>query len=661
MVNSESIEKEMTVSRIVLVADDNMTIQRMAAEMLAEQGLEVVTVANGVAAIKKLAILKPAMVLADVDMPGRDGYEVCDFVKKSAELCDVPVILAFSDADPFDQERVTAVRADGVVKKPFNGPELLARVEEFIGKTVTDQQPSSESGLAAGADDPKSPEQAHAPAEFTFADKPAPAASFAGIPEGAGLFEPELAPTETLAAVLSEQGPAIPAPGAEESPSTFTVNASAEIAGPCGELAESSATAAIGAQEAALELSPIEMQALPQTPAAESAPEITSREINAENPMGAGVLSSPAEDAASRLGDWKLGEIPPSGHRDAGMNGPILAALPDLTAALHFPVPAEEIERETVSTPQDPEVDHTPTWVGAEVQDTKSAVEAAAEKLEASLQPEPAVSSNLLVETPSGKTEEEEYWVDSPAAPDEPPSDFVPHAAAAPVGRDLASELPSDVAYGEVASAPAQEPPVEKTEEDRPRDLPASVSEVEAVEHAGAEGEIEPPSASASDAATSPAAEEEQAGSFTASSGVSVRSTEEAAPVKPDSSPSWEAPSEAALNEAFLEASLSSTGLVHARVPWDAAEQWREPPAALDDVQNPFEAHRAPAPAEPQKTEPAGLEAAPPLTIDRTLVELIVQRVVVRMSPSVLSPEMIEHLVEKLTGECLEELQPDRL
>ncbi|MGH7867972.1 MAG: response regulator, partial [Candidatus Dormibacteraceae bacterium] len=176
------------MSRIVLVADDSMTIQRMATEMLMEQGLEVVTVANGVAAIKKLATVRPVMILADVDMPGRDGYEVCDFVKRSAELSNVPVILAFSDADPFDQERVTAVRADAVVKKPFNRADLFARVEEFIGKEVIEPPIGAESSPTARAREPRTQEQFHTSAEFSFSERPAPYTHFAGIPEGAGLF-----------------------------------------------------------------------------------------------------------------------------------------------------------------------------------------------------------------------------------------------------------------------------------------------------------------------------------------------------------------------------------------------------------------------------------------------------------------------------------------
>ncbi|MGH9772262.1 MAG: response regulator [Candidatus Acidiferrales bacterium] len=116
----------------ILIADDNLTVQRVASDMLSRDGLVVVTVANGVAAIKKIAALKPLVVLADVDMPGKDGYEVCEFVKAQPDLVHVRVLLAVSDADPYDQERGEQVGPDGVIKKPFDAAELSLLVAKSI-------------------------------------------------------------------------------------------------------------------------------------------------------------------------------------------------------------------------------------------------------------------------------------------------------------------------------------------------------------------------------------------------------------------------------------------------------------------------------------------------------------------------------------------------
>jgi len=120
------------VARTVLVADDSPTHQRRATGILTGEGLEVVTVSNGVAAIKKLAALKPSLILADVSMPGRDGYEVCEHVKNSPDLVHVPVLLIFSDQEPFDEGRAQRVRADGRIKKPFEQDDLVATVTRYL-------------------------------------------------------------------------------------------------------------------------------------------------------------------------------------------------------------------------------------------------------------------------------------------------------------------------------------------------------------------------------------------------------------------------------------------------------------------------------------------------------------------------------------------------
>ena len=122
------------MARTVLVADDSPTHQRKANGILTGEGLQVVTVSNGVAAIKKLPTVKPMLVLADVSMPGKDGYEVCEFVKNSPDLAHVPVLLIISDMEPYDEERAARVRADGTIKKPFTQEELVSAVTKMLAQ-----------------------------------------------------------------------------------------------------------------------------------------------------------------------------------------------------------------------------------------------------------------------------------------------------------------------------------------------------------------------------------------------------------------------------------------------------------------------------------------------------------------------------------------------
>jgi CheY-like chemotaxis protein len=134
------------VARLILVADDSPIIQRKVQRILQDEGFEAETVSNGVAAVKKLSTLQPVLVLADVSLPGKDGYEVCEFVKTSPDLLHVPVLLVGSDLEPYDEQRGARVRADGILKKPFTHQELIVMVTKFTGASEAPASPPASAG-----------------------------------------------------------------------------------------------------------------------------------------------------------------------------------------------------------------------------------------------------------------------------------------------------------------------------------------------------------------------------------------------------------------------------------------------------------------------------------------------------------------------------------
>jgi CheY-like chemotaxis protein len=109
----------------ILVADDNSNIQKMVGLALKDQGIDVVAVGNGEAAVRKISDIRPDLVLADVFMPVRNGYEVCQYVKSDPSLAHIPVILLVGAFDPLDEQEAQRVGADGVLKKPFVPPDPL--------------------------------------------------------------------------------------------------------------------------------------------------------------------------------------------------------------------------------------------------------------------------------------------------------------------------------------------------------------------------------------------------------------------------------------------------------------------------------------------------------------------------------------------------------
>lgn len=119
----------------ILVADDNTNIQKMVSLALEERGIHVVSVGNGEAAVRRIPDVDPDLVLADIFMPVRNGYEVCEFVKKDDRFAHVPVILLVGAFDPLDEKEARRVGADGVLKKPFVPPDpLIAMVTSALEK-----------------------------------------------------------------------------------------------------------------------------------------------------------------------------------------------------------------------------------------------------------------------------------------------------------------------------------------------------------------------------------------------------------------------------------------------------------------------------------------------------------------------------------------------
>jgi len=126
----------------ILVADDNSNIQKMVSLVFEEKGIRVVAVGNGEAACRKMSEVRPDIVLADIFMPVRSGYEVCEFVKQDSQFSGIPVILLVGAFDPLDEKEAKRVGADGVLKKPFVPPDpLIAMVTSLLPKIAPSAEP----------------------------------------------------------------------------------------------------------------------------------------------------------------------------------------------------------------------------------------------------------------------------------------------------------------------------------------------------------------------------------------------------------------------------------------------------------------------------------------------------------------------------------------
>jgi CheY-like chemotaxis protein len=116
----------------LLLADDSVTIQRVIELTFADENVQVVAVGDGKQAIDRVQSDPPDIVLADVGMPERDGYQVAEFIKGDPRLAHIPVLLLTGAFEPVDDVRARAIGCEGVLVKPFEPQMVISKVRELL-------------------------------------------------------------------------------------------------------------------------------------------------------------------------------------------------------------------------------------------------------------------------------------------------------------------------------------------------------------------------------------------------------------------------------------------------------------------------------------------------------------------------------------------------
>jgi len=143
------------MSRKILLADDSVTIQKVVSITLAHEDIDLTIVDNGAEAFAKAQQLKPDIILLDVVMPDKDGYQVCEQIKQIPGLSHIPIILLTGTFEPFDEEKAEQVGANDYIKKPFESHALINKIKEmsFRGAgahTASPTQPERDEPVDSG-------------------------------------------------------------------------------------------------------------------------------------------------------------------------------------------------------------------------------------------------------------------------------------------------------------------------------------------------------------------------------------------------------------------------------------------------------------------------------------------------------------------------------
>jgi CheY-like chemotaxis protein/predicted regulator of Ras-like GTPase activity (Roadblock/LC7/MglB family) len=116
----------------ILVVDDSLSVRKVVERALLGRQMEVVCAATGSEAIERIERDEPDVVVCDVLMPDKDGYEICEFVKRHPRLAATPVLLMSGIVNDEVRERAARVQSVDVLSKPFAAEDLLRRLDALL-------------------------------------------------------------------------------------------------------------------------------------------------------------------------------------------------------------------------------------------------------------------------------------------------------------------------------------------------------------------------------------------------------------------------------------------------------------------------------------------------------------------------------------------------
>jgi DNA-binding response OmpR family regulator len=116
----------------ILLADDSPQALRLAEQILTTQGIEVVSVTDGAVALRRLGDVHPDLLITDVYLPTKTGFDLARFMRSQAEYRSVPVIFAAAPTDEFNEQDAKNAGADVILRKPFEASALLGAVQQLL-------------------------------------------------------------------------------------------------------------------------------------------------------------------------------------------------------------------------------------------------------------------------------------------------------------------------------------------------------------------------------------------------------------------------------------------------------------------------------------------------------------------------------------------------
>ena len=413
----------------ILLADDSITIQKVVELTFSDGDYEVSAVNNGAKAIQKLSEMRPDIILSDIIMPEKNGYEVCEYVKSHPEYRNIPVVLLTGTFEPFDPDRAEKAGCDAVVTKPFESQSLIHKVEELISQAKSAINATAAVPLPTIPPPAPAPEPEPAPSPWMEETTPTappsdaspfttsggsvplpPMDSFTHSPDIFGAAPAPQSTTEMPFDTPTESpfgGAPSAAPFGTQAITPFNMPASDEFS---------------GETRAFPRMSFEEMQQMAAPPAPPAAPEPPPVEAMDASPWD----EAPAAEVSPEPSPW--GEPEPAAFGGETRAFPKMS-FEDLQQQMSAPAPAPELEPEPTSEPS------PMSWEEPAAEPISDAWSMSASILEPA-EPEPvssAMPDDLPFAEEAAVSEPEPMWTTTPEDVQAEPDPEAPGAPHAPV------------------------------------------------------------------------------------------------------------------------------------------------------------------------------------------------------------------------------------
>ncbi len=205
----------LTAARVptVYFIDDSATMREVIKIAFRKENIHVVTCPDAATAMAQFGEMAPDAVITDVIMPDKDGYEVCQYIKQHEQLGRTPVILMSGVVNRTVAEKAMAVKADELIRKPFQPQDLIARVKNLLNPKIAGSSASDTSS----SDSPEGSRASSQALSGLFSPSPAPAAPPASVAAPRAVSAPVMAAAPKPSApapVAPRPAPVVSAPAA---------------------------------------------------------------------------------------------------------------------------------------------------------------------------------------------------------------------------------------------------------------------------------------------------------------------------------------------------------------------------------------------------------------------------------------------------------------